>query len=286
MGIYERLKRYCELYRIEGYVTTSYIEASSRIGGFKVKFDKHEDGRMSLNTLKDQRVVILGGSSGIGFAVAKALSLEGAHVLIGSSSKDKVNAAIGRLGSLSSGMVVDVQDECSVASFFKEVGAFDHLVFTAGDDGASYHVGPVGHMDLAGSDHGLKVRFWGALAAIKHAQPNLSANGSITLTDGVLSFLPRKGMFLASAFSGAVQSLIRGLAVDLSPLRVNSVCPGLVLTERVLPWGQDAIDQSTNDLPIPRAGQPSEVAEAYLYLMRGGYTTGQVIVVDGGRCLI
>jgi NAD(P)-dependent dehydrogenase (short-subunit alcohol dehydrogenase family) len=241
---------------------------------------------MSLITLKDQRLVIIGGSSGMGYAVAEGALEEGARVVIGSSSKAKVDSAVKRLGSAASGIVVDVQDESSVAQFFNQVGAFDHLVFTAGDDGSSYQVGPIAQMDLARADHALKVRFWGALAAIKHAHPNLSPTGSITLTDGVLSLMPLKGAFLASAFGGAVEHLVRGLAVDLSPIRVNSVCPGLVLTERVAPWGTETIGKLTEKLPLPRAGKPEEAAQAYLYLMRGGYTTGQVIVVDGGRSLV
>lgn len=240
---------------------------------------------MSVRTLRDQTVVIIGGSSGIGFAVAEGALAEGARVLIGSSSQAKVDAAVQRLGADASGKVVDVRDEDSVATFFGALENFDHLVFTAGDQAAGAPA-PLSELDIAAAGEGLKVRFWGALMVIKHAQPRMLVHGSITLTDGLLAHMPRKGVPLATAFAGATEHLVRGLAVDLAPLRVNSVCPGPVLTERLAPWPAEVIRQMTERQPLPRAADPAEVAQAYLYLMRGGYTTGQVLIVDGGRMLV
>src|SRR4029434_9596920 len=112
----------------------------------------------------------------------------------------------------------------------------------------------------------------------------------ITLTDGVVAHRPRKGAALNTAMAGAVEHLTRSLAVDLAPVRVNAVCPGLVLTEvwNSIPEEQRAtqLRKMTERLPLPRAGDPAEIAEAYLYLMRGSYATGQVLVVDGGMTLI
>ncbi|HEU0231332.1 MAG TPA: SDR family oxidoreductase [Burkholderiaceae bacterium] len=240
---------------------------------------------MSICTLRDQTVVVIGGSSGMGYAVAQGALTEGARVVIGSSNQAKVDAATQRLGAGASGAVLDVRDEASVAAFFDALEAFDHLVFTAGDQ-APHVPAPLSELDIAAAGEGLKVRFWGALMAIKHAQPHLSAHGSITLTDGLLAHMPRKGVPLATAFAGATEHLVRSLALDLAPLRVNSVCPGPVLTERLAPWPAEVINQMTERQPLPRAADPAEVAQAYLYLMRGGYTTGQVLIVDGGRMLV
>ncbi|HEX7386650.1 MAG TPA: SDR family oxidoreductase [Castellaniella sp.] len=240
---------------------------------------------MSVSILHHQTVVIIGGSSGIGYAVAEGALAEGARVMIGSSSQAKVDAATQRLGAGASGAVVDVRDEDSVAAFFGALESFDHLVFTAGDGAAAAPV-PLSQLDIAAASAGLKVRFWGALMAIKHAQPRLSEHGSITLTNGLLAHMPRKGVPLATAFAGAIEHLVRGLAVDLAPLRVNSVCPGPVLTELLAPWPADVIRKMTERQPLPRAADPAEVAQAYLYLMRGGCTTGQVLIVDGGRMLV
>ncbi|SFK74138.1 SDR family oxidoreductase [Rhodanobacter glycinis] len=236
-------------------------------------------------TLRDQTVIIIGGSSGMGYAVAEGALAEGARVVIGSSSQANVDAAVQRLGAGASGAVLDVHDEASVAAFFAAQESFDHLVFTAGESGG-FAPTPLAQLDIDAAGEGLQVRFWGALRAIKHAQPRLSAHGSITLTDGLLAHLPRKGVPLATAFSGAAEHLVRGLAVDLAPIRVNAVCPGPVLTERLAALPAEMIRQMTERQPLPRAAEPVEVAQAFLYLMRGSYTTGQVLIVDGGRMLV
>jgi NAD(P)-dependent dehydrogenase (short-subunit alcohol dehydrogenase family) len=241
-------------------------------------------------SLSGKRVAVIGGSSGIGFAVAARAAAEGAHVIVGSSNAKNVDAAIGRLDGNASGYAVDVRDEGSVASFFQRVGAFDHLVYTAGDWSPNRGGGPVKQLDLVGANATFTVRFWGALAAIKHAQTNIAPDGSITITDGLIAHRPRKGAALSTAMAGAIEHLTRALAVDLAPLRVNAVCPGYVLTEvwNTIPEEQrrDRFQKMTERLPLPRIGMPEEVAEAYLYLMRGTYSTGQVLLVDGGMALI
>lgn len=243
-----------------------------------------------MSTLRTQRVVIIGGTSGIGFAVAQGAIADGAQVVVGSSNAANVTAAAERLGSGTSGWAVDVREEKSVAAFFERVGPFDHLVFTAGDWGATRGGGAVAQMDLTAAHATFTVRFWGALAAIKHAQGRISSQGSVTITDGVVAHRPRKGAVLSTAMAGATEHLTRALAVDLAPLRVNIVCPGLILTEV---WNSVPADQReeqhkrmTERQPLPRIGLPAEVAQAYLYLMRCGYATGQVLVVDGGRTLV
>jgi NAD(P)-dependent dehydrogenase (short-subunit alcohol dehydrogenase family) len=239
---------------------------------------------MPLPSLKGQRVAIIGGSSGIGYAVAECALAEGAQVVIGSSNAANVEAAAARLGKGATGGVANVSDEASVAAFFEGLGSFDHLVFTAGDWGPHLFASPIAQMNFGSAAEAMKVRFWGALMAIKHAHGRISPNGSITLTDGVLAHRPRKGAPLTTAFGGAIEHLARGLAVDLAPLRVNAVCPGLVLTEN-LALSPEVVSRQTERQLIPRGAEPAEVAQAYLYLMRGSYTTGQVLIVDGGRTL-
>ncbi len=241
---------------------------------------------MPIPSLRDQRVVILGGSSGIGFAVAECAAAEGARVVIGSSRQAKVDTAVAKLGQAASGHPVDVRDEAGLAAFFGAVGAFDHLVFTAGDWGAGVRPGPLASLDLAAAQAAPNVRFWGALAAVKHAQPHISQAGSITLTDGLLAHRPMKGSPLTPAFGGAIEHLVGGLAMDLAPVRVNTVCPGLIMTEVVQEYPPETVTRMTAGQPLPRAGDPAEAAQAYLYLMKAGFTTGQVIVVDGGRMLV
>ncbi|MEZ5599415.1 MAG: SDR family oxidoreductase [Pseudomonadales bacterium] len=241
-------------------------------------------------SLESRRVVVIGGSAGIGLAVARLAAAAGAQVCIGSSDSGRVARAVSALGGKASGRAIDVRDEASVAAFFAAAGPVDHLVYTAGDWGSFRAPRPVAELDLEAAGAVFAVRFWGALATIKHAAPHLAEDGSITLTDGVVAHRPRKAAPLSTAMAGAVEHLTRALAVDLAPLRVNAVCPGLVLTGvwDDIPEAErdERLRRMTGHQPLPRAAMPDEVARAYLYLMTGTYTTGQVLVVDGGRTLV
>jgi NAD(P)-dependent dehydrogenase (short-subunit alcohol dehydrogenase family) len=229
-------------------------------------------------------VVVIGGASGIGFAIAEMARDEGARVVVASSRKANVDAAAARLGQGGTGSVVDVGDEASVAVFFDRLGPFDHLAFTAGDWGG---FGPsVRDMDLTAAQATLRIRFWGLLATVKYACRTISENGSITLTGGMLTHRPMKGAPMATAMGGATEYLARALAVDLAPVRVNAVAPGLVMTERVKQMPEAMVRMWTSRLPLARAATPAEAAQAYIYLMRGGYTTGQVLMVDGGGFVV
>ncbi|WP_428391950.1 SDR family oxidoreductase [Lichenicoccus sp.] len=236
-------------------------------------------------SLDGKRVVVIGGSSGIGFAVAQLAREVGAEVVIASSRAATVDAAVERLrGSM--GRVVDLRDEAGVAGFFAELGPFDHLTMTAGDwTGAMF--GPTSEIDLAQTREGLTVRFLGALAVAKHSSGTIARDGSITLTSGMLAHRPMKGAPIATAMAGAIEHLARGLAVDLAPVRVNAVCPGLILTEHVQQTMPEAAQKGfVASLPLARAATPAEAAHAYVYLMLNAYATGQILPVDGGGLVV
>lgn len=238
--------------------------------------------------LQGKRVLVVGGTSGIGFAVAEAVRREGATPLVASSNPANVEGAVSRLSGQARGVTMDVTKEGSVATALAQLGPFDHLVFTAGD--WTSRRGPLAELDLEKARANFAVRFWGALAVIKQAQKIMSNGGSITLTDGMIAHRPTKGSALSTSMAGAVEHLTRGLAVELAPIRVNAVCPGLVRTGV---WDsipadrrEEQFERMTKRQPLPRIGEPSEVAEAYLYLMKAGYTTGQVLHVDGGGSVV
>ena len=182
--------------------------------------------------------------------------------------------------------MLDITDEAAVASFF--AGAtFDHIVSTAGDWGKARR-GPLAEMDLNDARALFGVRFWGAAILAKHGAGALTAGGSLTLTSGMSAWRPQKGTVMATAMAGSVAHLTMGLAAELAPVRVNAVFPGGVATEIFagLPEAMRKAEEARFEAqPIPRIARPEEVAEAYLYLMKGTYTTGQLIQVDGGAML-
>jgi NAD(P)-dependent dehydrogenase (short-subunit alcohol dehydrogenase family) len=97
---------------------------------------------------------------------------------------------------------------------------------------------------------------------------------------------PRKGTPLATAVVGAVEQLARGLAIDLAPVRVNAVCPGIILTDHVKQTPREILQTYVAGLPLPRGASPTEAATSYVYLMLNSYATGHVLAVDGGGWLL
>jgi NAD(P)-dependent dehydrogenase (short-subunit alcohol dehydrogenase family) len=232
-------------------------------------------------SLSGKQIVIIGGTSGIGRAVARAALEVGARVHVGSSNAARLNGALNLLGEGASGTTIDVCDEASVEAFFAKIEAIDHLVYTAGDwERRKTQVGV--KFDLADSRASVDTRFWGILLAIKHGLPHMATDGSITLKSGLYAHRPTKGTSLITAFNGAVEHLARGLALDLAPIRVNAVTAGFIDTEAWAGMTDEMKRGITAHQVIPRPGLPEEVAQAYLYFMRASYTTGQVSIADGG----
>ena len=235
--------------------------------------------------LKDKRILVIGGGSGIGLGVARGAAREGAHVTIASRDAEKVADAAKPIGAASA--VIDVRDEKNVAQFFQEHGAFDHIAFTAGD-WEGFMPGARADLDLARAAERMKTRFWGAVAVAKHGATRLPPAGSYTITNGMLAHRPMKGMSTVTASARAMEGLTIGLAVDLAPVRVNCVCPGLIETEMwtKFPAGyRDRMTAMTKKQLVQRPVQTDEAAEAYLTCMRNGFMTGQVIKIEGGIAL-
>ncbi|PJJ59926.1 SDR family oxidoreductase [Hymenobacter chitinivorans] len=234
-----------------------------------------------------QRVVVLGGSAGIGLATAQLAAAVGAQVVIVSSNQPRLEAALQSLPGASTGHLADLTQEAQLHALFERIGAFDHLVFTAGE---SLLLGELVQTDLSLIRRAFELRYYGALAAVKHAQPYVRPGGSITLTSGIASRRPGKGWAVGASICGAIDALTRALAVELAPIRVNNVAPGVVKTDL---WAaMPAPDRAAmyagigQSLPVGRVGEAPDVAQTYLYLMQQRYGTGQSIVVDGGNVLV
>lgn len=237
--------------------------------------------------LQDQRVVLLGGTSGIGLATAHAALAAGASVSVVSSRSQRVAEAVAGLGDRASGYTVDLGNEPAVRGLFEEVGPFDHLVYSAGD---SLRIGALVDMGLDSVRQVFDVRVFGAIAAVKHAAPYLRPGGSMVLTSGVASLRPQKGWVALASVCSAMEGLTRALAVELAPIRVNLVSPGLVRTPlwADLPESErEALYAASGAaLPVGHVGEAEDLAQTYLYLMTNRYATGQTIIVDGGGVLV
>jgi len=233
------------------------------------------------NDLQQKRVVVVGGSSGIGLAVAQQAASQGAKVVIVSSTAERVQKAVECIGGEAQGQAVDVSDEGAVATFFAKLGAFDHLVFTAGD---SLHLRDLATTDLQQARRAFELRYWAALAAVKYGSPHIRKEGSIA------GQRPQKGWVIAASVCGTIEALTRALAVELAPIRVNAVSPGVVRTnlwQTMSASERERLYESVgNSLPVGRVGEASEIAQAYLFLMQEGFGTGQTVVVDGGTVLV
>jgi NAD(P)-dependent dehydrogenase (short-subunit alcohol dehydrogenase family) len=237
--------------------------------------------------LNGKRIVVLGGTQGIGFAIAAGAAREGASVVIASSKQASVDAALARLPAGSTGHAVDLRSAEAVRQLFDRLEAIDHLAYTAGE---SLLLAPFAELDLVSARQFFELRYWGALAAVKAAQPHLRKGGSIVLTSGTAGTRPYPGFAIGGSICAAIEAAARTLAVELAPIRVNVVVPGFVDTGLWQNLGEEARAQLYKDvaakLPTGRIGTPDDIAEHYLSFMRGAYTTGQKLVVDGGGVLV
>jgi len=238
-------------------------------------------------SLTAKRVVVVGGTSGIGLAVAEAVARTGATVVVASSDPARVEAAVALLPPGAEGYAADVTDEASVKGLFERIGPFDHLVFTAGD---TLQIGTLAQLSLAAGRQFFETRYWGALTAAKYGAPLIRPGGSIVFSSGAAGARPQPGWALGASICTAMEGLTRALAVELAPIRVNLVTPGFVRTPlwRDIPEAErEAMYAAAGArLPVGRVGEAAEVAETYLFLMRQGFATGQSFVVDGGGVLV
>jgi NAD(P)-dependent dehydrogenase (short-subunit alcohol dehydrogenase family) len=240
----------------------------------------------SEGALHGKRIVLLDGGLGVGLATARAAIREGASLIVSSRGRASLDGVLARLPEGTQGQILDLTNGDHVRRFFGGVGAYDHLVIS---DAEPVSVEDIVDTPLEQVKDFFDARFWGAYTAVKYGHRLIRQGGSIVLTSGIASFRPQKGWTVAACLCGATDALARALAIELAPLRVNVVAPGMV---RPALWNspseatRDAMYQAAGEaLPLGQVGDVEDIAEAYLFLMRSRYSTGQVIVVDGGAVL-
>lgn len=240
-----------------------------------------------MEKLANKKVLILGGSTGLGLATAKVAAAEGAQVTIVSKNQQRLQEAAKQLPPTATTFALDLSDEKAIQSFFDAFGHFDHLVYTAGEN---LSLSVLKNMDLAASRKYFDIRYWGAVAAVKYGAPHINPGGSVTLTSGIASIKPTISWSLGSSICAAMEGFTRVMALELAPVRVNIVCPGLVKSNL---WDsmdatekEQLFDTFAQALPVKFVAAPDDIAATYLYLMKQPYSTGQKVTVDGGALMI
>jgi len=232
--------------------------------------------------LAGKKVVVVGGSSGIGLATAELAKREGAEVVIASRNAERLKAAAEKLSVTA--MPTDVTSDESVAGLFKNCGPADHVVVTA----AQLRTGPFKTVSMDDVRATMESKFWGAWRVARAA--DIRAGGSLTLVSGYLSIRPRPGAAIVAAVNGALESLTRGLALELAPIRVNAVSPGTIDTpiRSSMPEAarRDMLTKTAAALPVGRVGEGDDIAKQILTFMTLGFATGSVVYIDGGALVI
>ena len=241
----------------------------------------------------DGTIVVIGGSSGIGLAVARRSLDDGATVVIAGRSQQRLDVAradLARTGPPAgrlSAHPVDIGDPAQVTRLFERVGTLSHLVVTAAD----LPYGPAVSLSEDSMVRAVRSKILGPLFAAQQAAPRITKPGSITFTSGIAASRPAPGGALAATVNGALESMVLALALELAPIRVNAVSPGWVDTPV---WDRLATPDVKNArladlaarLPARRLGRPEDIANAVAFLIADTFVTGTVLHAEGAQVLV
>ena len=244
-------------------------------------------------SLKGQKVVIVGGTSGMGLGAARAAVAAGAEVLVASRRPEGARPSGDGEGKSESApdrfehAVVDITDEPSIRRLFERVGKLDHLLVTATPPAQD---GPFLQQDLSAAQAIMNGKFFGSWACARHAAPRMRAGGSITFLTGGAAIRPRAGIATVTATFAALETLSQALALELGPLRVNTLRPGVIDSDM---WsfldeaGREKLRQKVREtFPVGRIGTIEDVGHAAVFLMTNPYVTGAVLEISGGETLV
>lgn len=232
--------------------------------------------------LAGKKVVVVGGSSGIGLSTAELARREGADVIVASRNAVRLDAVAEKLNAIA--IPTDVTDDKSVANLFKSSGPVDHVIVTA----AQLRSGPFKTVAMEDVRSTFEGKFWGAWRVAREAQ--FRAGGSLTLVSGFLSVRPRPNSAIVSAANAALESLARALALELAPVRINCVSPGIIDTpiRTAMPEAarKEMLAKTAAGLPVGRVGLGDDVAQMILAVMTNGFATGSTVYLDGGALVM
>lgn len=237
--------------------------------------------------LDDKQLILIGAGSGIGRALAIAASAAGARVALVGRRREPLEATAAALPGPHTVHVADVTAEADVVALYDTVGAFDHLVCTATQAAA----GRVTELETAAVERALAAKLWAPLFLLKHGARRIAPTGSFTLFSGIRGARPTPGTSITSLVNGGLEAFARAMAVELGPIRVNVVSPGVVdsgaFWDRLGPAGRARMfDDYAARAPARRVGTPGDLAAAALFAITNPFVTGTVLAVDGGAALV
>lgn len=227
--------------------------------------------------LEHKRVLVIGGSSGIGLAVAKIARSEGAAVIVASRHAPERATALPDTFRDMEIHSFDITADDAHQGLFDTVGTIDHLVVAVRPEVRS---APFPTIDITEAKRAFETKFWGQYRLLQVAHRHIRETGSMILTSGIAGEKIYPGASTMGLINSATESLCRALAVELSPLRINCVSPGFVEPK------PESVREYAHRFPAKRLALPDEVASAYLWLMTNPYITGTVTILDGGARLI
>jgi NAD(P)-dependent dehydrogenase (short-subunit alcohol dehydrogenase family) len=235
----------------------------------------------------NQRVVVLGASSGVGLAVAQLVASYGAEVIITGRDQQKLQSAMAQIGGRARAEVADGADARRMKDLFSRIERFDHLVVSlSGAKGG----GIFRELALDELREGFEAKFWAHITSAQAALPFLRPDGSITFISAISARMANPGTSGLAAINAAIEAMVPVLAVELKPLRVNAVSPGVIDTPW---WGRVPEDQrrtlferAAAHAPAGRVGEPQDVAKAVAFLIDDTFMTGATLECDGGLRLI